>query len=52
MMLQREVLGGERVRMLKSWKHSGFHVDASRRVPAEDRAGLESVLVREALRPH
>jgi hypothetical protein len=44
-MLEREILGEERVRMLQSWTHSGFHVDTSRRLAAEDRPGLEQVLV-------
>jgi hypothetical protein len=37
LMLEREVLTDERVRMLQAWKHSGFHVDASRRLAGEDR---------------
>ena len=34
----------ERVGLLRSWRHSGFHVDASRRVAEGERAELESVL--------
>ena len=44
-MLEREILSDERSRLLRSWKHSGFHVDASRRLAAEDRQALEQVLV-------
>jgi hypothetical protein len=32
MMLQREKLTAERVKLLRSWRRSGFHVDASRRL--------------------
>jgi len=34
----------ERVELLRSWRHSGFGVDASRRVAKGERDELESVL--------
>ncbi|HVR73188.1 MAG TPA: transposase [Planctomycetota bacterium] len=43
-LLKKEVITEERVAMLRTWRHSGFNLDASHRVPAEDRAGLESLL--------
>ena len=44
MMLQREKITAERVELLRSWYRSGFHVDSSRRLCAEDRLGLKGVL--------
>lgn len=44
-LLKAEATNEERVQMLRSWKNSGFRVDASRRLGAEDRAGLETLLV-------
>mgnify|MGYP001605988630 FL=1 len=43
-LLKKEAVTKERVEILRTWRHSGFHVDASRRVAAEDRKGLESLL--------
>jgi len=43
-LLKKEVITEERVAMLRSWRHSGFNVNATRRVAAEDRAGLEGLL--------
>ena len=44
MMVDREKISSERADMLKSWVHSGFQVNADRRVEAGDQAGLESLL--------
>jgi hypothetical protein len=45
MMLEREILSEQRVRMLRSWGHSGFHVDSSRRLLAEECQGIEQVFI-------
>jgi len=42
--LKCEAINEDRVELLRSWRHSGFHVDASRRVAEGDRSELESVL--------
>jgi len=47
--LKCEAVTEERVTLLRSWRHSGFGVDASRRVAQGDRAELESV--RKSHRP-
>lgn len=44
MMLGRELISQERVELLRSWRHSGFHANADRRLAAEDRTELESLL--------
>ncbi len=44
MMLEREKITAERADLLRSWVHSGFHVNSDRRVEAGDRRGLESLL--------
>jgi hypothetical protein len=44
MMLEREKINPERAELLRSWVHSGFHVNSDRRVEAGDRRGLESLL--------
>ncbi len=44
MMLRREKISEERVELLRSWHHSGFNLDASRKVDAGDRQSLESLL--------
>jgi hypothetical protein len=43
-MLKKEAITAERIELLRSWKHSGFHVNADRRVAAGERRELESVL--------
>ena len=43
-LLRREKITEERVRLLRSWRHSGFRVDSSRRIPQGDRKALESLL--------
>jgi hypothetical protein len=43
-LLKREKITEERVDLLRSWRHSGFHVDSSRRIPQADRKALESLL--------
>jgi hypothetical protein len=43
-LLKKDKVTPERVEMLRSWKRSGFHVDASRRVRADDRRALASLL--------
>ncbi len=42
--LKCEAITEERIELLRSWRHSGFGVDASRRVAQGDRSELESVL--------
>lgn len=42
--LKCEAITEERVELLRSWRHSGFGVDGSRRVAQGDRLELESVL--------
>ncbi len=44
MMLEREKITPERAEMLRSWHHCGFSLDSSRKVEAEDRKSLESLL--------
>jgi len=44
LMVERGKITGERADLLRSWRHSGFQVDASRRVEAGDRPGLASLL--------
>ena len=34
----------ERIELLRSWRHSGFNVDSSRRVDQGDRLALEQLL--------
>jgi hypothetical protein len=43
MLLQRGKIRPERVRMLLSWSHSGFNLDASVRVKSSDTKGRESI---------
>jgi hypothetical protein len=43
-LLKKDKVTLERIEMLRSWKRSGFHVDASRRVRADDRQALASLL--------
>jgi hypothetical protein len=43
-LLKKEAVTQERVDMLRTWRNSGFNVDASRRVAAEDREGLQRLL--------
>jgi len=42
--LKKEAIAPERVELLRSWRHSGFHLNAERRLAAGDRAGLQAVL--------
>ncbi len=44
MMLEKEKITAERVELLRSWRHSGFHIDSSRRIPPGDRESLQSLL--------
>jgi hypothetical protein len=44
MMLKEEAVTEERVALLQSWQHSGFHIDASRRVAQGNRDELERLL--------
>ncbi len=34
----------DRITLVRSWVHSGFNIDGSRRLDAEDRKGLQSLL--------
>jgi hypothetical protein len=43
MMLRQGLITSERVRLLLSWKHSGFNVDGSVRVRAGDAKGRENI---------
>jgi hypothetical protein len=42
--LKCDAITEERIELLRSWRHSGFGVDASRRMAQGDRDNLESVL--------
>jgi hypothetical protein len=44
MMLEAGAITAERIAMMRNWDHSGFNINTSRRVPAGDREGLESLL--------
>ncbi len=44
MMLKKELITEERIELLRSWKHSGFHASADRRVQAGERKELQSLL--------
>jgi hypothetical protein len=44
MILEREIISEERIELLRSWRLSGFHVNAERRLAVEDRRELESLL--------
>jgi hypothetical protein len=46
----KEPLSEERIRLLLSWRHSGYSVHTSVTVPPDDRDGLER-LARYLLRP-
>ena len=43
-LLKKEKITPERIELLRSWHHSGFHIDSSRRVPKGQPQELESVL--------
>jgi hypothetical protein len=43
-LLKKERITPERIELLRSWTHSGFHIDSSRRVAASDRHELENLL--------
>ena len=44
LMLRRGKLRPETLERMRSWPHSGFHVDFSRRIESEDRTGLQGLL--------
>ena len=44
MMLKHEKILPETVERLRSWEHSGFQADSSRRIDADDRTALEGLL--------
>jgi hypothetical protein len=43
-LLKKERITPERIELLRSWTHSGFNIDSSRRVAAGDRQELENLL--------
>ncbi len=43
-LLKKEKVTQERIDLVRSWRHSGFNVDCSRRIPKGDRAAVESSL--------
>jgi hypothetical protein len=43
-LLKKEKITPERIALLRSWEHSGFHLNSERRVAQGDRAALEAVL--------
>jgi hypothetical protein len=43
-LLENEATTEDRVTLVRSWVHSGFNVDSSRRLEPEDRQGLQSLL--------
>ena len=44
MRLKRDAITAERVELLRSWQHSGFNLNTTRRVAAGDRQSLETLL--------
>ena len=51
LMLRRGKIRPETVERMRSWEHSGFNVDFSRGIKADDRAGLQGLLSYCWLRP-
>ena len=43
MLLRKELLTPERITLLRSWEHSGFNVNATVRIGADDVAGRENL---------
>ena len=44
-LLKKEKITEERIELLRSWRHSGFNVDSSRKVDQGDRLALEQLLI-------
>jgi hypothetical protein len=44
LMLRRGKVRPETVERMRSWEHSGFNVDSTRKLDADDRAGLQGLL--------
>ncbi len=44
MLLENEATTEDRVELIRSWHHSGFNLNAERRVPKGERAELEKLL--------
>ena len=43
MLMKKGLLSAERVKLMESWEHSGFNIDASVRIGAEDATGRENL---------
>jgi hypothetical protein len=43
LLVEEKLMPVERVRVLYSWKHSGFNMHAGEQVPPEAKAGLEDL---------
>ena len=43
MLMKKGLLNAERVKLMESWEHSGFNIDASVRIGAEDATGRENL---------
>lgn len=43
MLLRKGLLTPERIKLMKSWEHSGFNVNASVRIGADDATGRENL---------
>jgi hypothetical protein len=43
MLMKKGLLSAERVKLMESWEHSGFNIDASVRIGADDATGRENL---------
>jgi len=43
MFMKKGLLNAERVKLMESWEHSGFNIDASVRIGADDATGRENL---------
>ena len=43
MLMKKGLLNAERVKLMESWEHSGFNIDASVRIGADDATGRENL---------
>lgn len=43
MLMKKGLLSSERVKLMESWEHSGFNIDASVRIGADDATGRENL---------
>ena len=43
MLIEKGMLSAERVKLMMSWEHAGFNIDASVRISADDATGRKSL---------